>query len=154
MKLGMNVLTSGMHVAKSVAPFDLSYFKEKDGHPLDAFAKTQEILNTVNQLNQKGDAAGYMLHQPAATNFILEILESSPETTGTGMPHQHAYDQSASKKPQEAKICSIGNNAKGLSQSIIHQTGLCSIPHQHTRQVIPDISSECREIQQLHQLKV
>lgn len=76
MKLGMNVLFSGMHVAKSVAPFDLSYFKEKDGHPLDAFAKAQ-----------KGDAAGYMLHQPAATNFILEILESSPETTGTGMPH-------------------------------------------------------------------
>ncbi|VFQ61312.1 unnamed protein product [Cuscuta campestris] len=63
--------------AASVIPVDLSCFEEKDGLPVEAFAKVQEIFNSVDWLSPKGDAALNVLQQITAANIILEKLESS-----------------------------------------------------------------------------
>ncbi|KAL8149614.1 hypothetical protein AgCh_006570 [Apium graveolens] len=50
------VLFSEMDAAASVVPVDLSCFEEKDGLPVEAFAKVQEIFNSVDWLVPKKDA--------------------------------------------------------------------------------------------------
>lgn len=50
------VLFSEMDAAASVVPVDLSCFEEKDGLPVEAFAKVQEIFNSVDWLVLKKDA--------------------------------------------------------------------------------------------------
>ncbi|CAH9144540.1 unnamed protein product [Cuscuta epithymum] len=77
------ILFSEMDAAtSSVIPVDLSCFEEKDGLPVEAFAKVQEIFNSVDWLSPKGDAALNVLQQITAANIILEKLESSsPRST-------------------------------------------------------------------------
>ncbi|WOH01130.1 hypothetical protein DCAR_0520511 [Daucus carota subsp. sativus] len=50
------VLFSEMDASASVVPVDLSCFEEKDGLPVEAFAKVQEIFNSVDWLVPKKDA--------------------------------------------------------------------------------------------------
>ncbi|XP_060210129.1 formin-like protein 13 isoform X4 [Lycium barbarum] len=57
----LEVLFLEMDAAASVVPVDLSSFDKKDGLPVEAFAKVQEILNSADWLNQNGDAPGNVL---------------------------------------------------------------------------------------------
>ncbi|XP_019170578.1 PREDICTED: formin-like protein 18 [Ipomoea nil] len=63
--------------AASVLPGNLSCFEEKDGLPVEAFAKVQEIFNSVDWLSPKGDAALNVLQQITAATMMQEKLESS-----------------------------------------------------------------------------
>lgn len=73
----MKILFSEMDAAASVIPVDLSCFEEKDGLPVEAFAKVQEIFNSVDWLSPKGDAALNVLQQITAATMMQEKLESS-----------------------------------------------------------------------------
>ncbi|CAA0825358.1 actin binding [Striga hermonthica] len=57
------VLFSEMDSVSSVTPVDSSCFEEKDGLPVEAFAKVQEFFNSVDWLVPKGDATVEVLQQ-------------------------------------------------------------------------------------------
>ncbi|XP_031122888.1 formin-like protein 18 isoform X3 [Ipomoea triloba] len=71
------ILFSEMDAAASVIPANLSCFEEKDGLPVEAFAKVQEIFNSVDWLSPKGDAALNVLQKITAATMMQEKLESS-----------------------------------------------------------------------------
>ncbi|XP_010313824.1 formin-like protein 18 [Solanum lycopersicum] len=112
------VLFSDMDVAASVVPVDLSCFDKKDGIPEEAFAKVQEIINSTDWLNQKGDAASKTLEQITESNLIPEKLGSPPDTIAT----TKLIDQATLENPQERQeLAALVNNTKGLAQSTLEQ---------------------------------
>ncbi|XP_027769468.1 formin-like protein 18 isoform X5 [Solanum pennellii] len=112
------VLFSDMDVAASVVPVDLSFFDKKDGLPEEAFAKVQEIINSADWLNQKGDAASNLLEQITESNLIPEKLGSPPDTIAT----TKLIDQATLENPQERQeLAALENNTKGLAQSTLEQ---------------------------------
>ncbi|CAL5328152.1 unnamed protein product [Camellia sinensis] len=70
------VLFSDTDAADSRVPIDLSCFEEKDGLPVEAFAKVKEIFSSVDWLVPKTDAAVNVLHQIAASNVVQETLDT------------------------------------------------------------------------------
>lgn len=115
---GWKVLFSDMDVAASVVPVDLSCFDKKDGIPEEAFAKVQEIINSTDWLNQKGDAASKTLEQITESNLIPEKLGSPPDTIAT----TKLIDQATLENPQERQeLAALVNNTKGLAQSTLEQ---------------------------------
>uniref|UniRef100_A0A5B7C9Y0 Formin-like protein n=1 Tax=Davidia involucrata TaxID=16924 RepID=A0A5B7C9Y0_DAVIN len=69
------VLFSDMDAAASVVPVELSCFEE-EGLPVEAFAKVQEIFNSVDWLVPKSDAELNVLQEKLETITLLH--ESSP----------------------------------------------------------------------------
>ncbi|MCD7458544.1 hypothetical protein HAX54_038557 [Datura stramonium] len=112
------VLFSEMDAAASVVSVDLSCFEKKDGLPVEAIAKGQEIINGADWLNQKGAAGSNMLQQITESNLILEKLEFLPETKATSK----LIDQATLEKPQDRQEpAALENNAKGVTQSTLEQ---------------------------------
>ncbi|KAL2249563.1 formin-like protein 13 isoform X2 [Sesamum indicum] len=66
------VLFSEIDTASSVVPVDRSCFEEKDGLPEEAFAKVQEMFNSVDWLVPKGDAAVEALQNLALSNIVID----------------------------------------------------------------------------------
>ncbi|KAF3666022.1 Formin-like protein 13 [Capsicum annuum] len=119
------VLFSEMDTAASVLPVDLSCFEEKDGLPVEAFAKVQEIFNSVDWINPKADAARDVLQQITTSGLIQENLESTPPLSpDTRM----LVDQANLEKPGERKgPAPADNNAKGSSPFMLEQQSMSSI---------------------------
>ncbi|KAL7601854.1 hypothetical protein Lser_V15G23822 [Lactuca serriola] len=59
--------------AVSTVPIDSTYFEE-EGLPIEAFAKVQEMFNSVDWLDPKSDAARNVLHQIVASDIVQEKL--------------------------------------------------------------------------------
>lgn len=72
-----------MDAASSVIPVDLPGIEEKDGLPVEAFAKVQEIFNSVDWLDSNADVAMNVLQQIKASN-ILQTETSSPQKSKQG----------------------------------------------------------------------
>ncbi|XP_058114083.1 formin-like protein 18 isoform X3 [Magnolia sinica] len=70
------VLLSEMDSAASLITTDVAGWEGKEGLPMEAFAKVQEIFSNVDWLDAKGDARLHMLQQIAASNTFQEKLES------------------------------------------------------------------------------
>ncbi|PHT42352.1 Formin-like protein 18 [Capsicum baccatum] len=119
------VLFSEMDTAASVLPVDLSCFEEKDGLPVEAFAKVQEIFNSVDWINPKADAARDVLQQITTSGLIQENLESTPPLSpDTRM----LLDQANLETPGERKgPAPADNNAKGSSPFMLEQQSMSSI---------------------------
>ncbi|PHU11171.1 Formin-like protein 18 [Capsicum chinense] len=119
------VLFSEMDTAASVLPVDLSCFEEKDGLPVEAFAKVQEIFNSVDWINPKADAARDVLQQITTSGLIQENLESTPPLSpDTRM----LIDQANLETPGERKgPAPADNNAKGSSPFMLEQQSMSSI---------------------------
>ncbi|KAK2985995.1 hypothetical protein RJ640_026385, partial [Escallonia rubra] len=66
------VLFSEMDSASSVITVDFPGIDEKEGLPVEAFAKVQEIFSTVDWLDPKADVALNMLHQITGSSIIQE----------------------------------------------------------------------------------
>lgn len=80
------VLFSEMDAATSLIPFDLPGIEEKEGLPVEAFAKVQEIFSNVDWLDPKADAALNVLQQISPSGFLKERLETfsvCPAETGS-----------------------------------------------------------------------
>ncbi|KAJ0090031.1 hypothetical protein Patl1_14789 [Pistacia atlantica] len=74
------ILFSDMDAAASIVDLDVSCFEEKEGLPVEAFAKVHEIFNHVDWLDHKTDFAFNVLQQLRASNIIQEKsdTDSSP----------------------------------------------------------------------------
>ncbi|KAK2973125.1 hypothetical protein RJ640_012604 [Escallonia rubra] len=70
------VLFSEMDTAASIVPVDMSCFEEKEGLPLEAFARVQEIFSSVDWLVPNADTAVNVLQQITVTNIVQEQLDS------------------------------------------------------------------------------
>ncbi|KAK1418414.1 hypothetical protein QVD17_27558 [Tagetes erecta] len=78
-------LFSEMDAAASVVPVDSYFFEKSEGLPIEAFAKVQEMFNSVDWLVPKSDDAFNVLHQIAASDYgqnkkHIESLENDPKS--------------------------------------------------------------------------
>uniref|UniRef100_A0A3Q7H6A2 Formin-like protein n=1 Tax=Solanum lycopersicum TaxID=4081 RepID=A0A3Q7H6A2_SOLLC len=119
------VLFSEMDTAASVLPVDLSCFEEKDGLPVEAFAKVQEIFSSVDWISPNAGAARNVLQQITTSGLIQENLESVPPLpTDTSL----LLDQVNLETPGERKgPAPVDNDAKGSSPFILEQQSMSSI---------------------------
>ncbi|KAF2310461.1 hypothetical protein GH714_011311 [Hevea brasiliensis] len=60
----------------SVAAVDFSGFEEKEGLPMEAFAKVREIFSSVDWLDSKADVARNVLQQISASNVVQENFDT------------------------------------------------------------------------------
>ncbi|KAJ0031495.1 hypothetical protein Pint_12503 [Pistacia integerrima] len=70
------VLFSEMDAASSLVSFDLPGIEEKDGLPIEAFAKVQEIFNNVDWLDPKVDVALSVLQHITPSSILQEKLDA------------------------------------------------------------------------------
>ncbi|KAK2398914.1 formin protein [Trifolium repens] len=81
----VEVLFSDMEASSSsVISIDLPRIEEKEGLPVEAFAKVKEIFSQVEWLDSKSDVAN-MLQQITASNIILERLDSGGLASPTAL---------------------------------------------------------------------
>uniref|UniRef100_A0A9I9DD84 C2 tensin-type domain-containing protein n=1 Tax=Cucumis melo TaxID=3656 RepID=A0A9I9DD84_CUCME len=71
------VLFSEMDSSASLISIELPNIEEKDGLPIEAFARVQEIFSNVDWLSPKADAALNVLQKITASNLLQEKLLSS-----------------------------------------------------------------------------
>ncbi|KAI8570381.1 hypothetical protein RHMOL_Rhmol01G0029500 [Rhododendron molle] len=107
------VLFSDMDASASVVPVNLSCFEDKDGLPVEAFAKVREIFSNVDWLGPKTDAALNVLHQITASN----IAQEKPDTYSD--PHQNAevitlsHAASPEKQQEKQRSAPFGSYTEG-----------------------------------------
>ncbi|KAK8637888.1 hypothetical protein V6N13_136344 [Hibiscus sabdariffa] len=70
------ILFSEMDAASSVTPADPFRYEEKEGLPVEAFSKVQEMFNDVDWMDSKSDATYNMLQQIGALNIAQEKSDS------------------------------------------------------------------------------
>lgn len=87
-----------MDAAASKVPVELACIDE-EGLPMEAFAKVQEMFNSVDWLDPKSDAALNVLHQIVASDIIQDILETgSPRSVqGNNLFNVSAPDMNKQK---------------------------------------------------------
>lgn len=98
-----------MDAAASRVPVDLSFLEEKDGLPMEAFAKVQEIFNSVDWLAPNKDAALDVIQQiTGSTNNSQEKLDVDTQKTaepGTFLhqlvPEKHQDKQQSPRPPKD-----------------------------------------------------
>ncbi|KAI3442199.1 Formin-like protein [Psidium guajava] len=71
------ILFSDMDAASSLIPVELPSNEEKEGLPVEAFAKVREIFSSVDWTDPKADLALNVLNQIQATSVISEKLKSA-----------------------------------------------------------------------------
>ncbi|PIA59825.1 hypothetical protein AQUCO_00400599v1 [Aquilegia coerulea] len=71
------VLFSEMDATDSLITVELPMGEEKEGLPVEAFAKVQEIFSSVDWLDPKSDAALNVLQQINSSNILQEKLDTA-----------------------------------------------------------------------------
>jgi hypothetical protein len=114
----VKVLFSEIDAATSLVPIDLPGIEEKEGLPVEAFAKVQEIFSNVDWLDPKADAALNVLQQITASNILQERLDTfsvCAAETGILLP-----DSTPEKKKTETNASE--NDARSpTSMSVLQQ---------------------------------
>lgn len=70
-----------MDAAGPPISIDMTGFEEKEGLPVEAFAKVQEIFSNVDWLDPNADAALNVIQQITASNILQESLEAASVLT-------------------------------------------------------------------------
>ncbi|XP_021899384.1 formin-like protein 13, partial [Carica papaya] len=70
------LIFSEMDDASAVAAVNFPYLEEKEGLPIEAFAKVHEIFSQVDWLDHKADVALNMLQHLSVTNILQEKSDS------------------------------------------------------------------------------
>ncbi|VVA11603.1 PREDICTED: formin [Prunus dulcis] len=78
------VLFSEMDAATSLISIDLPGMEEKDGLPVEAFAKVQEIFSNVDWLDPKTDVTLNVLQRIASSGALQNLDSASVHNTETG----------------------------------------------------------------------
>ncbi|CAL9106880.1 unnamed protein product [Musa acuminata var. zebrina] len=68
------VLLSEMDTASSLMTLELAHMEDKDGLPIEAFAKVHEIFSHLDWLEGKGDSTLYILQQITSSNSLEDKL--------------------------------------------------------------------------------
>lgn len=71
----VKVLFSDMDTSSSVISIDMPRIEDKEGLPIEAFARVQEIFNNVDWLDSRTEVAN-VLQQISASNMLLERLDN------------------------------------------------------------------------------
>lgn len=79
------ILLSEMDAASSIITMELTSGDEKEGLPVEAFAKVQEIFSNVDWLDPSGDAALHVLQHIASSNALQLDGLSPVELEGDAM---------------------------------------------------------------------
>ncbi|GLT85364.1 hypothetical protein SLE2022_035550 [Rubroshorea leprosula] len=69
------IIFSEMDAASSIIAVDFPCFEEKEGLPMEAFARVHEIFNHVDWTDHRADAARNVLQQISASNIVHEKSE-------------------------------------------------------------------------------
>lgn len=112
----MKVLFSEMDAAASLISVDLPGIEEKDGLPMEAFAKVQEIFSNVDWLDPKTDLALNVLQQISASNVLQGKLDSASaqiSEIGNAVPESIAKQVKAESKASEGSIDNPNSTSQG-----------------------------------------
>ncbi|KAL1224701.1 Formin-like protein 18 [Cardamine amara subsp. amara] len=100
------VIFSEMDAGNNLVSVDLPHMEEKDGLPMEAFAKVQEIFSDAEWLDPNSDVAVTVFNQITAANILQESLDSgSPRS-----PDSHSLLESALEKVREKTKLMISEN--------------------------------------------
>ncbi|KAL6345536.1 hypothetical protein AAG906_017261 [Vitis piasezkii] len=94
------VLFSEMDSGNSLITIDLEGVEEKDGLPMEAFAKVQEIFSNVDWLDPKTDVAFNVLQQITASNVLQELETDSVQSGETVGLLQELSPEKVEDKPK------------------------------------------------------
>ncbi|GER42991.1 formin-like protein, partial [Striga asiatica] len=139
------VLFSEMDSVSSVTLVDSSYFEEKDGLPVEAFAKVQEFFNSVDWLVPKGDAIvevlqqmsveaysqteTYQVNQSLAALGVKTVAKSTPDLPSDNrsnfLPEMSA---SADMERKQDDLHSQNVTIPSQKQTLIPSADLSSLP--------------------------
>ncbi|KAI3444001.1 hypothetical protein Pfo_000666 [Paulownia fortunei] len=103
-----------MDTAASIVPVDCSCFEEKDGLPVEAFAKVQEIFSSVDWLVPKGDAAVEVLQHLTVSNTVVEAY-SDAEKSQVNQSLAALAVKSVAKSPTDLILENQSNFSSKLS---------------------------------------
>ncbi|XP_051150417.1 formin-like protein 13 isoform X3 [Andrographis paniculata] len=128
------VLFSEMDTATSVAPVDYFHFEEKDGLPLEAFGKVQEMFSGVDWLVPKGNTVVEVSEQPHAE---MSQKNQSPSATDD-VGRKQAY---AEPSPSGiGAIISPENTPSPTDNHILSSSTLP--PHQSSDRTVSNFSTK------------
>uniref|UniRef100_A0A1J3IZ30 Formin-like protein n=1 Tax=Noccaea caerulescens TaxID=107243 RepID=A0A1J3IZ30_NOCCA len=100
------VIFSEMGAGNNVVYVDLPHMEEKDGLPMEAFAKVQEIFSDGEWLDPNSDVAVSVFNQITAANILQESLDSSSPRS----PDSRSLLESALEKVREKTKLMISEN--------------------------------------------
>ncbi|XP_078170852.1 formin-like protein 6 isoform X1 [Carex rostrata] len=101
------VLFSEMDTASNVITTEASSLVEKEGLPMEAFAKVQEFFNDIDWLDHHG-AAQHILRKIGSTNSMLERRRScSPQRELIGQHERLQLEEASAMKPMLEKHNSL-----------------------------------------------
>ncbi|XP_038978464.1 formin-like protein 18 [Phoenix dactylifera] len=120
----VEVLLSEMDSANSEITMNLAIGEEKEGLPVEAFAKVQEIFSNVDWLDAKGDAAMHVLPQITSANAFQEKRD-------TDSPQKVQADNMPQKSMLQEKVKSdaTGDETKNLLPSTRRQKSITLPTH-------------------------
>ncbi|KAF8407252.1 hypothetical protein HHK36_006379 [Tetracentron sinense] len=132
------VLFSEMDAAASLITVDMPGVEEKEGLPMEAFAKVQEIFSTVDWLDPKTDAALNVIQQITASNILQEKLETgSLQNAETSVVLQ---ELSHEKLQEKLKPKASENNVKSSISMSLEKESVPSL------NVSPDTDSTKKKV--------
>ncbi|MCL7047583.1 hypothetical protein MKW94_030899 [Papaver nudicaule] len=99
------ILLSEMDAVSSLITMESPSYEGKDGLPMEAFSKVQEIFSGVDWLDPKADVALNVLEKIKASNFLLDKLEpvtpvAPPKKSADDLPPDMTPDIQEKLKPQ------------------------------------------------------
>ncbi|CAH2061112.1 unnamed protein product [Thlaspi arvense] len=100
------VIFSEMDASNNLVCVDLPHMEEKDGLPMEAFAKVQEIFSDGEWLDPNSDVAVTIFNQITAANILQESLDSSSPRS----PESRSLLESALEKVREKTKLMISEN--------------------------------------------
>ncbi|OVA09231.1 Tensin phosphatase [Macleaya cordata] len=115
------VLLSEMDTGASLITVELPSYDEKDGLPMEAFSKVQEIFSSVDWLDPKADVALNVLQKITASNILQEKLDPGAlqkKNTDALLP-----DMSPDKVQEKLKPALLNNIKSSTSMDLDRQPG-------------------------------
>ncbi|CAM8966447.1 unnamed protein product [Rhodiola kirilowii] len=116
------ILFSEMDAANSLITVDVPHIEEKEGLPVEAFAKVQEIFSNVDWLDPKSDVALNVLQKIASSNVLQEKLETDSRNTAGKVLEESILEvvkETVVSKTSGKKTTSLEAMAEGLVEPSI-----------------------------------
>uniref|UniRef100_A0A7N0UTH2 Formin-like protein n=2 Tax=Kalanchoe fedtschenkoi TaxID=63787 RepID=A0A7N0UTH2_KALFE len=111
------ILFSEMDAARSHITVDIPHIEEKEGLPVEAFAKVQEIFSNVDWLDPKSDVALNVLQKIASSNVLQVKLETDSRSAAgkvLGESILEVVKEKVASKTSEKKSASLAAVAEKL----------------------------------------
>ncbi|XP_028760886.1 LOW QUALITY PROTEIN: formin-like protein 13 [Neltuma alba] len=116
------ILFSEMDAAAAVIADGTSCFEEKEGLPVEAFAKVQEIFNHVDWLNPKADVALNVLQQiSASVHDQIDRISTQQHDTGS-LLHEKDSRVPQGKKNEAKRLLSSDNESSEFGKPVTSST--------------------------------